>query len=156
MNQTILPIFAALAFIIPFTVSAQDAASSPTREAANSSSSDYVSRAEYDKLKTEHDAMKKELNALKTAVRQMANGSAPAAPAEGPNPVPTSTKVAAGAPTATAELAQDVDTLKTQVKETFPGSTKFLLGGYGTAGFIAQSGQDPFFDASFNALFLFK
>src|SRR5438876_4006220 len=144
MNRTILPIFAALAFIIPFTISAQDAASSPTQEAA-SSSSDYVSRAEYDKLKTEHDAMKKELNALKTAVRQMANGSAPAAPAEGPNPVPTSTKVAAGTPTATDQLAQDIGALKTQVKETFPGSSKFLMAGYGTAGFNAVSGQDPFF-----------
>src|SRR5437660_188625 len=155
MNRTILPIFAALAFIIPFKVFAQDAASSPAQK-AGSSASDYVSRAEYDKLKTEHDAMKKELDALKTAVRQMANGSAPAAPAEGPNPVPTSTKVAAGAPTATDQLAQEVDTLKTQVKETFPGTTKFLLAGYGTAGFTARSGEDPFFDAAFNALFLWK
>src|SRR5437016_5207319 len=151
MNRTILPILAALALIIPFKVSAQDAASTPAQEAASSSSSDYVSRAEYDKLKTEHDAMKKELAALKTAVRQMANGSAPAAPAEGPNPVSTSTKVAAGTPTATDELRQDVDTLKTQVKETFPGSTKFLVAGYGTSTFEAKSGEDPFFDATFNA-----
>src|SRR5205823_8439389 len=57
---------------------------------------------------------------------------------------------------ATDELRQEVDTLKTQVKETFPGSTKFLLAGYGTAGFTARSGEDPFFDASFNALFLWK
>src|SRR5438874_12195558 len=157
MNRTILPIFAALALIIPFKVSAQDAASSPTQE-AGSSASDYVSRAEYDKLKTEHDAMKKEMDALKKVVRQMANGTAPAAPAEGPNPVqaPTSPRATAESPSATEELRQEVDTLKTQVKETFPGSTRFLLAGYGTAGFNAVSGEDPFFDASFNALFLFK
>src|SRR5438874_12272750 len=140
MNRTIPSILAALALTIPFKVSAQDAASTPAQESASASSSDYVSRAEYDKLKTEHDAMKKELNALKTAVRQMANGSAPAAPAEGPNPVPTSTKVAAGTPTAADELRQDVDALKTRVKETFPGTTKFLVAGYGTAGFTAHSG----------------
>ena len=79
MNQTILPIFAALALIIPFKVSAQDAAATPAEEAASASSPDYVSRAEYDKLKAEHDAMKKEMEALKKMVRQMANGSAPAA-----------------------------------------------------------------------------
>ncbi len=42
------------------------------------------------------------------------------------------------------------------MKETFPGSTKFLLAGYGTAGFTARSGEDPFFDAAFNAIFLWK
>ena len=59
MNRTILPILAALALIIPFKVSAQDAATTPAQESVSSSSPDYVSRAEYDKLKTEHDAMKK-------------------------------------------------------------------------------------------------
>ena len=38
MNRTILPIFAALALIIPFKVFAQDAASSPTQEAGSSAS----------------------------------------------------------------------------------------------------------------------
>jgi hypothetical protein len=125
------------------------------------SSSDYVSRAEYDKLKAEHDAMKKELDSLKTAVRQMANGTVPAASAEAAPPAeaPTENKQIVGTTSTTAatdELRQEVETLKTQVKETFPGSTKFLLAGYGTAGFTARSGEDPFFDAAFNALFLFK
>src|SRR5438094_8326847 len=105
--------------------------------------------------------MKKELEALKTAVRQMAIGTVPAAPAEGP---PAATKPSEGkqvvttttAQTDVAALQAEVDTLKTQVKETFPGTTKFLLGGYGTAGFTARSGEDPFFDAAFNAIFLFK
>ena len=106
--------------------------------------------------------MKQELEALKTAVRQMANGTAPAAPAEGPSTakatapegkqvVTTTTSQAA-----TDELRQEVETLKTQVKETVPGTTKFLLAGYGTAGFTARSGEDPFFDAAFNAIFLWK
>ncbi len=165
MNRKLLHILAALALIFPFKASAQDAATTPTQDASAPPSAQsgappapsgaYVSRAEYDKLKAEHDAMKKEMDALKKAVRQMANGSAPAAPAEGPNPVVPTAKSTA-AQTDVAALQEEVDTLKTQVKETFPGSSKFLMAGYGTAGFNAVSGQDPFFDAAFNALFLFK
>jgi hypothetical protein len=137
---------------IPFAAMGQDAALSPPP-------SDYVSRAEYDKLKSEHEAMKKELEALKTAVRQMANGTVPAARAEGPAPAakPSEGKqVVTTTTTDVAALQAEVDTLKTQVKETFPGTTKFLLAGYGTAGFTARSGEDPFFDAAFNAIFLWK
>src|SRR5438477_9816265 len=135
---------------IPYTMVGQDVATSPPL--------DYVSRAEYDKLKAEHEAMKQELEALKTAVRQMANVTAPAAPAEGPTKTAPESKQVVSAPSSQAvdELRQEVETLKTQVKETFPGSTKFLLAGYGTAGFTARSGEDPFFDAAFNALFLWK
>jgi len=150
INGTILcGLVAAAVLLIPLTVTAQEAASSP----------DYVSRAEYDKLKADHEAMKKELEALKTAVRQMANGDVPVAPAEGPAPVKTAAKgkhAAAATATATDELRQEVETLKTQVKETFPGSTKFLVAGYGTSTFQAKSGEDPFFDATLNAFFLWK
>jgi hypothetical protein len=144
INQTIAGAFVALiSLVIPFAAMGQEAASS----------ADYVSRAEYDKLKAEHEAMKKEMDALKTAVRQMANRTVPA---EGP----ASEGKQVVAPTASqseiAALQADVDTLKTEVKETIPGTTKFLLAGYGTAGFTARSGEDPFFDASFNALLLYK
>ncbi len=152
MNQAIPCALAAAALLLSSSkVSAQDVAA-PV---------DYVSRAEYDKLKAEHEAMKQELEALKTAVRQMANGAAAAAPAEGPAPAEKQgegKQVASAAPSqaATDELRQEVETLKTQVKETSPGTTKFLLAGYGTAGFTARSGEDPSFDATFNALFLYK
>jgi hypothetical protein len=132
----------------------------------------YVSRQEYDKLKaeheamkTEHEAMKKELDALKAMVGQMANGTAPAVSAEGPSATVKGTKATsegkqvvteATAPADVAALQEEVDTLKSEVKGIIPGTTKFLLAGYGTAGFTARSGEDPFFDASFNALFLFK
>src|SRR5436190_14977831 len=102
--------------LLPLFARAQDAPSS----------GDYVSRAEYDKLKAEHEAMKQELEALKTAVRQMANVTAPAAPAEGPTKTAPESKQVVSAPSSQAvdELRQEVETLKTQVKETFPGSTK--------------------------------
>src|SRR5436190_16310722 len=102
--------------LLPLFARAQDAPSS----------GDYVSRAEYDKLKAEHEAMKQELEALKTAVRQMANGAIPPVPAEGPAPATKATEgkqvvTTTTSQAATDELRQEVETLKTQVKETFPG-----------------------------------
>ncbi len=149
-NQTAAAAFVALVCSFsPAAAMGQDTALSPP-------SSDYVSRAEYDKLKSEHEAMKQELDALKAAIQKMTAGGA-LAPAPGKT-ISEGKQVVAPAPTeaATEELRQEVQTLKMQVKETFPGTTKFLLGGYGTAGFTARSGEDPFFDAAFNAIFLFK
>src|SRR5438874_4732194 len=151
LNRIIVCGPTALAFIvITLSVSAQD---------VNSTSSDYVSRAEYDKLKAEHEAMKQELEAIKATVRQMATAPSPAAapaqravPAEGPS----ENKQVVTTTSTVDEMRQEVETLKTQVKETFPGTTKFLLAGYGTAAFTARSGEDPFFDAAFNALSLWK
>lgn len=162
VSQIVLRPPAAVAFLavvglsIPFAAMGQDVGSSPPF-------ADYVSRAEYDKLRAEHEAMKTELEALKTTVRQMANGMAPPVPAEGPS-TPTATapegkQVVSGSPpppAATEELRQEVETLKAQVKETFPGSTKFLVAGYGTSTFESKSGEDPFFDATLNAFFLWK
>jgi cell division protein FtsB len=147
MKRTIKRGFLAAAFLlIPFVAAAQDAASS----------ADYVSRAEYDKLKAEHEAMKKEMDALKTAVQQMANGTVPTAPAEGPASEGKQVVAATASQSEIAELHQEVDTLKTEVHETLPGTTNFLLAGYGTAGFTARSGEDPFFTATFNPIFLWK
>jgi hypothetical protein len=149
VRQTITGAFVALIWLsISFAAMAQDATPSPP-------SSDYVSRAEYDKLKAEHEGMKQELDALKETVKQL---TATAAQAPAPRKAVSEGKQVVAAPpeAATEELRQEVETLKTKVRETFPGTTKFLLAGYGTAGFTARSGEDPFFDASFNALFLFK
>jgi hypothetical protein len=100
-------IFLAVALMtMPTLVHAQDA--------TNSSSPDYVSRAEYDRLKAEHESMKKELDALKTAVQQMANGTAPAVRAEAPpaaeapseaKQVVTTTPSQTAAPSGEAETA---------------------------------------------------
>src|SRR6266568_7566636 len=77
VNQTIVCAFGALICLSsPPAAKAQDPAPSPPP-------SDYVSRAEYDKLKAEHEAMKQELDALKATVQQMTAGAA-RAPAEAP------------------------------------------------------------------------
>src|SRR6266496_5332758 len=139
VNQTILCGLGALICLFsPSAAMAQDVASSPPP------SSDYVSRAEYDKLKseheamkTEHEAMKQELDALKATVKQL-TAAPPPAPAPG-KAVSEGKQIAAAPPeAATEELRQEVESLKMQVKETFPGTTKFLFGGYGTAGFTAR------------------
>src|SRR6266513_2928956 len=152
VDRTIAVAFIALICLFsPSAATAQDAAPSPP-------SSDYVSRTEYDKLKADHEAMKQELDALKATVQQMTTPAAPA-PAEAAPKKPISEEkqvVSVPPEAATEELRQEVETLKMQVKETFPGTTKFLLAGYGTAGFTARSGEDPFFDAAFNAIFLWK
>jgi hypothetical protein len=152
VNQTIPCAFVALICVLSQSAAlAQDTAPSPP-------SSDYVSRAEYDKLKAEHEAMKQELDALKATVQQMTAAAAPAPAEAAPKkPIREGKQVVSVPPeAATEELRQEVETLKLQVKETFPGTTKFLLAGYGTAGFTARSGEDPFFDAAFNAIFLWK
>ncbi len=149
VDQTIAVAFVALiCLFFPSAAMAQDTAPSPP-------SSDYVSRAEYDKLKAEHEAMKQELDALKAAIQKMTAGAAQA-PAPGKTISEGKQVVTAPPEAATEELRQEVESLKTKVKETYPGTTKFLLAGYGTAGFTARSGEDPFFDAAFNALFLWK
>src|SRR6266568_2722916 len=112
VSRTITSGFVALIWLfIPFAATAQEVASSPP-------SSDYVSRAEYDKLKAEHEAMKQELEALKAQIGQLAKGPMPAAAAAAAE----NKQVVMGAPAqaATEELRQEIDTLKTQVKETSP------------------------------------
>src|SRR5437773_12441789 len=99
VSQTIASAFVALIWLfIAFAATAQEVASSPP-------SSDYVSRAEYDKLKAEHEAMKQELEALKAQIGEVAKGSGPgpaAAPAEGKQVVTVSPEAA------TEELRQEM------------------------------------------------
>src|SRR5436190_13926672 len=107
VNQTIA--YASVALICLFSPSAamaQGAAPSPP-------SSDYVSRAEYDKLKAEHEVMKQELDALKATVQQMtaAAARAPAEPPASQKGVSEEKQVVTVPPeAATEELRQEVET----------------------------------------------
>src|SRR5262249_50994709 len=131
------PMFLAMAILASLSVGrAQD---NPA------SAGDYVSRAEYDKLKAEHEAMKQEVDELKATVKQLT-----ARAAQAPAPVKTAPegKQVVGTPeAATEELRQEVETLKTQVEETRPGTTKFLLTGYAFGGFEKREGQSSTFTA---------
>lgn len=54
-------------------------------------------------------------------------------------------------------MDKDIKAAKQMAKDSLPGSTKFLLTGYGAAGFISQDhGGDQKFEATFNPIFLWK
>ncbi len=58
---------------------------------------------------------------------------------------------------ALADLEKEIKATKQMAKESFPGTSKFLLTGYGSAGFIDQNrGGDKKFYATFNPIFLWK
>jgi hypothetical protein len=140
---------------IPYTMGAQDVATSPPP--------DYVSRAEYDKLKAEHEAMKQELETLKTAVQQMANGTASAASAEGPSG--TKTAAAPSAAVGPGEGKQVVTTpaVPSTAVETVPelsgplATHSFSIVGDAEVQFAKISHQHgAFLLADFAPIFLFR
>lgn len=127
----------------------------PSCVAETSTAGGYVSRADYEKLRQETAEMKKTIIQMQEQMSTMSKmqGSILSPVASGPS---SSGKQAASQQGAITELQTEVDELKHQVHESFPGSTKFLLAGYGAAGFTAQHGHNPFFSASFNPIFLWK
>jgi len=158
------PIFLAIAALLSSGAHlfAQEAQSPP-------SSSSYVSREEYDKLRSEMDALKAQMAELV----KNSKSREPQAPAEGPSDVNANgTKVAKPArsdndakvvKSADASGASDVDEVRSEVAKvkemaeaTVPGSTKFLLTGYAFAGFQDRHGETSTFRAGFSPIFLWK
>ena len=127
----------------------------PSQAAETSGAGGYVSRADYEKLRQETAEMKKTMLQMQEQMSAMSKmqGSILSPVASGPS---SSGKQTASQQGAIVELQTQVDELKHQVHETFPGSTKFLLAGYGAAGFTARHGHDSFFTASLNPIFLWK
>ncbi len=98
-------------------------------------SSEYVSRAEYEKLKQEFEA-------FKTQVQQsLQQRGAPLDTEQGE---------------VVAEIEEELKTLKEQVEEVRPGLTNFVLTGYGFGNFTDTEGSDSKFTAGFNPIFLWK
>ena len=55
------------------------------------------------------------------------------------------------------DLDKQIKSVKQMAKDSFSGSTKFLMTGYGSAGFISQeNGGDKKFSATFNPIFVWK
>lgn len=140
-----------------FTLHAQDAQSSPP-------SSPYVSREEYEKLKSELDELKAQMAELAKAKAPAETQTSvlpqPSAPAEGPSGDAKSVNANG---TATAAASDDIEELRselTKVKETTasitPGATKFLLTGYGFAGFTKLHGESSTFNTGLAAILLWK
>ena len=145
MKNTCLLVLAIFLFSGPSLYS-QDAQSPP---------SDYVSRTEYDKLKAEHEAMKQEMEALKKAVAGMAKGTAPAASAEGPN---GDSKSVTATPQADeiGELRDELAKVKETAESAKPGTTGFLLTGYGFAGLTDRKDANSTFNAGFTPILLWS
>src|SRR5262249_40414298 len=101
----------------------------------------FVTKEEFQKLRQENEQLKKDLQEL----RQMLKPT---------GPVPTAT--APGAEIPAVEQAARAGDLKEAAHYTFPGSTRSLLTGYGSAGFSALRNSDAAFTAQFNPIFLWK
>src|SRR5262249_18637624 len=137
----------------------------------------YVSKEDYLKLKSEHDQLKQELEAVHRQLQELLNR---AAPASSNDTEALKNQIQALEKKSTAQQSendQTVDDLEKQLrevkqvaKESFPGSTKMLIGGYGSATFTSTTpGYGPatplppdsrearnFFTATFNPIFLWK
>ena len=153
VSQAIRRAFLALIWLfIPGAAMAQDAASPPP-------SSDYVSRAEYDKLKAEHEAMKKELEGLKTAVQQMANGTVPAVPAEGPGPtaeLPEGKQVATTTTSQTVTPSTEAETVPTEPSGPLATHNLSIVGDAEVQFAKISHQHGAFMSADFAPIFLFR
>ena len=129
-----------------------------SRAADPSSAGGYVSRADYEKLKQETAEMKKMMLQMQEQMSAMSKmqGSILTPVAAGPAKAGQGGAPSSQVQASIAALQTEVDDLKGKVHETLPGTTNFLLTGYGAAGFTAQRGHDSFFTASFNPIFLWK
>ena len=111
----------------------------------------FVSKEEYQKLLREHEAVKKELEemrAFRAQFQQYLQHTNVAAQVA--TPAPAATTAETGAPD---KNSRDPIALSSYI---FPGSTKFMLTGYGAAGFEARQHNDAVFSAQFNPIFLWK
>lgn len=114
----------------------------------------FVSKEEYQKLQREHEQLMQEVRELKAQVtgaqaKPAAAGSADAA-------APAGAAGGASGVAGTAEGMGKTGDAFTLSRYVFPGSTRFHLSGYGSAGFEARQHSDAAFNAQFNPLFLWK
>lgn len=102
---------------------------------AQQTGNDYVTRAEYERLKASYEELKKDLDEMRAAA-------------------------AAGNAQETQgvidELEGELKELKQRVDAVKPGTSNFLITGYGTAGFVAREGNDSTFVTTLNPIFLWR
>src|SRR5262245_58020266 len=163
------PLLATYALIgLTFTVGAQD----------QTSTNNFVSKDEYLKLKKEHDALKQQLDALQAQIQKLlqspAQPEAEAVKAQVQGLEKKQASQQAETDQALEGLEKKVNEVKQMAKDSFPGTTKLLLSGYGSATFTATTtgygpSQPPpetpaaddragrnFFTATFNPIFLWR
>lgn len=112
--------------------------------------------------KQEHEKLKQEMELLKEQMRMLLGNQSQSIPTT-PQPV---VKQATEIPPLTQQqpiasqeletLKSDVKTLQAQTDAQKPGSTGFLITGYGFAGYTDPEGSDSSFNAGFNPIFLWR
>ncbi len=113
------------------------------------SSGDYVSRAEYEKLKSELETLKAQMAQLiKNQTQQP-----PAASAEKPS---GEFKAVTSPQSDVSELRDELAKVKEIAESSARGTTKFLLTGYAFAGFEKREGQPSTFNAGLAPIFLWE
>src|SRR2546425_647408 len=147
-----------------------------TQEQTNTDN--YVSKQDYLKLKEDHDKLKQELDALKTQMQEVLKKTAAPESEVLKAQLQDMQKKAAAQQAETDQALDDLDkqvkAAKQMAKDSFPGTTKMLLAGYGTSTFTSTTAgygpsQPPaetpapddrpghnFFTATFNPIFLLK
>lgn len=134
----------------------------------------YVSKEEYAKLKEEHERLKQELAALKSQLEALSKSGGSQQATNVKAQVEDLQKKVATQQSETDQALDEIDKqlkqVKQMAKDSFPGSSKMLLTGYGSATFTAaRSGYGPSqplppdsrdanssFTATFNPIFLWK
>jgi len=120
-------------FLCSFTVTKALADQEP-------SSDKYVSRAEYEKLKTDFETLKAQMNRLLQSQQSQPQATAPQ--------------------TAVSQteqgLEQKIKSLKTEVEEFRPGNRHFLVSGYAFTSYTDTHNANSVFTAGFNPVFLFQ
>jgi len=101
----------------------------------------FVTKEEFQKLRQENEQLRKDLQELRQMIKPAGQ-------------MPTAT--APGAEISAVEQIARAGDLKEAARYTFPGSTRSLLTGYGSAGFSALRNSDAAFNAQFNPIFLWK
>ena len=104
-----------------------------------------IPKEQYQKLLDEHQKLVDEMKEMRRFKAQMLESMKKPAAAQ------------AETEQALDDLEKQLKDVKKMAKDSFPGTSKFLLTGYGSAGFIEQNhGGDKLFSATFNPIFLWK
>src|SRR6266700_8215887 len=104
-----------------------------------------IPKEQYQKLLDEHQKLLEEMKEMKAFKAQVLESMKKPAASQ------------AETDQALADLEKEIKATKQMAKESFPGTSKFLLTGYGSAGFSDQNrGGDKKFYATFNPIFLWK
>ena len=105
------------------------------QSAAAAQQENYVTRTEFEKLQAAYDKLAQELHALKD---------------------PAQAAAADEKEKELEDIQTQLDALRKTVDVAKPGSTDFVLTGYGAAGFVKRKDEPSTFSTTFNPIFLWK